>query len=148
MRHPLLVPALALVGGLVLACDDGVPADPGDPVVAAVRGDCLAPMELSAVPAPVGGDWWTEGDRPPTLRIVQDGTRLQGDLAFSGVMRAGGTGTLDGGCLRLTFPARAGTGEPALTVDARLLSGGILDVVVGGVPDPLRVTMRRPRPGR
>jgi hypothetical protein len=140
MRHPLLLPVLALLGGLALACA----ADPADPA-AEVRGDCAPPAELSAIPIPVAGDWWTAGDRPPTLRLVQDGTRLQGDLAFSGVMRAGGTGTVQDGCIRLTFPPRPNATEQAMVLDGRLQSGGALDVVLRpGGGEPLRVTMRRP----
>ena len=140
MRRPVPLRATALVGGLALACAD----DPADPA-AEVRGDCAAPRELSATPVPVGGDWWTAGDRPPTLRLAQDGTRLRGDLAFSGVMRPGGTGVVDGGCIRLTFPGRDAT-EPATVLDGRLRSGGSLDVSIrsGAGGEPLRVTMLRP----
>jgi hypothetical protein len=143
-RRPMrrvLPPALALclAAGAVLACDDGL-ADPA----AALRGDCAAPSELSAIPAPVAGDWWTEGDRPPTLRITQQGTALAADLAFSGVIRQGGTGTVDGGCVRLTFPPRQNALEPPLVVDGRLLSGGVLRIVLGGTQaESATFTLRR-----
>lgn len=140
----LLAPTLALcaAAGAVLSCSDGT-TDP----VAELRGDCAAPWELSSMPPAVAGEWWTDGDSPPTLSLAQDGAALRGTLSFSGVQRAGGTGSIDGGCLRLTFPPRPNALEPALVVDGRLLSGGVLRVALraGGDGTPTTYAMQRVR---
>jgi len=98
---------------LLPGCDDGVE-------VLATDDACAVPLEVSAVPLAVGGDWWTEGAMPPTLRLEQDGSALRAELAFSGVIRRGGTGRVRGSCVELSFPGRAGTTEAPLPVAGRL----------------------------
>ena len=105
----MAVAALLLLPG----CDDGVE-------VLATDDTCAVPREVSAVPIAVAGDWWTEGAMPPTLRLEQDGSGLRAELAFSGVIRPGGTGRVRGSCVELSFPARAGTTEAPLLVAGRL----------------------------
>lgn len=94
----------------------------GEPTRAMPTEDCAPPPEISARPIPVAGDWWNAGDLPPTLRLTQERNALRAELAFSGVIRQGGTGQVNDGCVLLSFPARAGTTERPLVVAGRLLT--------------------------
>lgn len=127
LMRRLLVPAFALctAAGATFACSDGA-TDPA----AALRGDCAAPPEVSAVPVGVAGEWWTDGASPPTVSVEQDGTALRATLSFSGVQRPGGTGSVSGGCVQLVFPSRPGVAEPAYVLDGRLVSGGVMQAVL------------------
>ena len=126
-----LLPALAVLG-----CGNGRD-------FLAISDPCAVPPEVSAVPVAVGGDWWTEGALPPTLHVEQDGSALRAELAFSGVIRQGGTGRVRGSCVELSFPGRAGTSEPALPVHGQLqLTTGKLRIAL---PDGNAFTLvRRP----
>ena len=110
-RPSLLLPAAA-AGLALVGCGRSDTLFLADP--------CAVPPEISAVPIAVAGDWWTEGEMPPTLHVEQDGSALRAELAFSGVIRQGGTGRVRGSCVELSFPGRAGTSEPALPVLGRL----------------------------
>ncbi len=112
----------------------------------AIADPCAVPPEVSAVPIAVGGDWWTEGALPPTLHVDQDGSALRAELAFSGVIRQGGTGRVRGSCVELSFPGRAGTSDPALPVNGQLqLTTGKLRIAL---PDGTAFTLVRRPAGR
>ncbi|GLC24721.1 hypothetical protein [Roseisolibacter agri] len=111
MRRPPLLALLPAVAAL--GCGNGRD-------LLAITDPCAVPPEVSAVPIAVGGDWWTEGAMPPTLHVEQDGSALRAELAFSGVIRQGGTGRVRGSCVELSFPGRAGTSEPAMPVHGQL----------------------------
>jgi hypothetical protein len=104
--------ATAPLAAAVLACSDGVPTTRTrpTPTPCAVTVASSAPARASAR----AGDWWAEGQMPPTLRLTPDAGAVRGDLAFSGVARPGGVGTVLDGCLRLRFPALDVAGRPLL----------------------------------
>jgi hypothetical protein len=108
---PSLLLALATLG-----CSDG------DEILVMPTEDCAPPPEISARPIPVAGDWWNTGAMPPTLRLEQERNELRAELAFSGVIRRGGTGQVNGGCLLLSFPAEAGASERPWVLSGRLLT--------------------------
>jgi hypothetical protein len=121
--------ATAPLAAAVLACSDGVPTTRTPPTATpcAVTGAPLDPPLVSAL----AGDWWAEGQMPPTLRLTPDARAIRGDLAFSGVARPGGAGTVLDGCLRLSFPAAPGTTGRPLLLEGALLS-----------PTRLRIALR------
>lgn len=120
--------ATAPLAGAVLACSDGVPTTrtPLTSTPCMVTGASSAPPTASAL----AGDWWAEGQMPPTLRLTPDAGAIRGDLAFSGVARPGGVGTVLDACLRLRFPALGAAGPPLL--------------LEGALPSPtrLRIALR------
>jgi hypothetical protein len=107
--------------------------------------DCAPPPEISASPVPVAGDWWNAGDMPPTLRLQQERNELRADLAFSGVIRRGGTGQVNGGCVLLSFPAEGAGGRP-LVVSGRLLTPSRLRIALlndDPAVDPMTFVLER-----
>ena len=112
---------------LVLACSDGVPTV-RTPTASActVAGASSAPLTAGAL----AGDWWAEGRMPPTLRLTPAAGAIRGDLAFSGVARPGGVGRVVDACVRLSFPAAAGTVGPPLLLEGALLSATRLRIAL------------------
>ena len=132
-RSPIL---LALPAVAALGCGNSRE-------VLAVTDPCAVPLEVSAVPIAVGGIAPSVHQSPPTLRLEQDGSALRAELAFSGVIRQGGTGRVRGRCVELSFPARAGTSEPALSVFGQLqLATGQLRIALAD--GPAFTLVRRP----
>ncbi len=132
---PCLLLAVATLG-----CADG------DRVLGMPTEDCAPPPGISASPVRVAGDWWNVGDTPPTLRLEQDRNELRADLAFSGVIRRGGTGQVMDGCVSLTFPGREGTAERPLVVSGRLLTPTRLRIALlneNPAVDPMTFVLER-----
>lgn len=118
----------------------------GEPLVVMPTEDCDPPPEISASPVPVAGDWWNTGEMPPTLRLTQERNELRAELAFSGVIRRGGTGQITGGCVLLSFPAPAGSADRPLVVSGRLLTPGRMRIALlndDPAVDPLTFVLER-----
>ena len=121
--------ALAAMSAGGTACTDGAR-------VLATEGEACTAASAARTTRPpaVAGDWWTDGTRPPTVRLVQEGTALRGELAFSGVIFRDGTGVVGANCIALTFapdprgggPTRVlrGTFETATRLRAELHTTG------------------------
>jgi hypothetical protein len=125
MRRPS---PLALLLAVPLACSDGaLAARPGTPC-ASLPAAARRPL----TGAELVGDWWAEGSLPPTVRFAVESGTLRGDLAFSGVARPGGVGTVTDGCLRMTFPAAPGTTGPTMQLEGASIGEGRLRVVLDG----------------
>ncbi|MGZ8411595.1 MAG: hypothetical protein ACXWZS_05235 [Gemmatirosa sp.] len=137
---PSLLPSL-LLALTAVGCSDGEST-----ILLGAEATCAAPPELSVSPVVMAGDWWNAGAMPPTLHVEQQGTALRGELAFSGVIRRDGTGRVDGGCLTLTFPGRAGTAERPLVVHGMLLTPTRLRIALENedpAVDPLTFVLER-----
>ena len=113
----------------LLACTDGTVAVRPSALCAAVPAAARRPIAATDV----AGEWWAEGAQPPTLHLVADGTGgMRGELAFSGVARPNGVGTVADACLRLTCPAPPGTSGPPLLLEGALVGEGRLRIVLDG----------------
>ena len=125
-RPPLSALAAAPLAAM-LACSDGVSTVPTPTASAcAVAGASSAPLTASAL----AGDWWAEGQMPPTLRLTPAAGAIRGDLAFSGVARPGGEGSVVDACVRLSFPAAPGTAGRPLLLEGALLSATRLRIAL------------------
>jgi hypothetical protein len=126
-RPPLTCLAAAPLVAAFLACSDGVPTARTTTPACTVAGTSSAPLTAAAL----AGDWWAEGQMPPTLRLTPAAGAIRGDLAFSGVARPGGVGSVLDACVRLSFPAAPGTTGRPLLLEGALLS-----------PTRLRIALR------